>query len=223
MVGAHVEVRRDARMKGPGRLELEARELHDVELRVAGEKGERGRTEVAPERRPPASRLRHGMAPRRRPCSCRSSRLPRRQAHGPCGRTAPPRREPAPPGPPPPPPPVPAPTLRGSAQAPTACSNHSRSKPPSRISAAGSDRRASSSRGGHERLSASATSTPCACRWRAQARPVSPSPTTTVRPCTVRSTYRTLRVARPTRISTRVTIQRRTMTRGSGHPLSSKW
>ena len=46
----------------------------------------------------------------------------------------------------------------------TARSNHSRSNPPSRISAPGSARRASCARGGDARLSESATSTPCACR-----------------------------------------------------------
>ena len=35
--------------------------------------------------------------------------------------------------------------------------------------------------------------------------------------------HRSFSVDRPTRTSTSVTIHRRTMTRGSGHPMSSKW
>ena len=63
MIGAHVEKRRDPRTQGAGRLELEARELDDVELRVVREQGEGGRAEIPADGRVSAVRLRHGVDP----------------------------------------------------------------------------------------------------------------------------------------------------------------
>ena len=61
VIGTHVEKGRDARTQGPGRLELEARELHDVEVRVAREERKGRRAEVSTDGRIPAVRLRHGV------------------------------------------------------------------------------------------------------------------------------------------------------------------
>ncbi len=101
----------------------------------------------------------------------------------------------------------------------------STSSSPQRTCTSGYSAFSVASSGGFARVSTTANGSPRRARWRTRDMPLLPRPTTMRNWSEAMSTlgYLSFRVARPTSTRITVMIQKRTITRGSGQPLSSKW